>query len=715
MDRICIPPELTIPHLLELEGVNPIFRDLLDALVDDFDTADYRSAIADAKRIRDLAEDQPDYHVAALASLLQAEALRCMQSWEDCLEMTLAATRWLDARLGPVASYNRGLAAYLEGLFHFIFGANKRALQAFSLALSALQSSKHHWSFESKSAKVVACEHLIGWIRDIRQCIVTRQDRGFVLILPVYESTDEGLNRIAARVVNLSDPARIGPALGLPESSLAKEVYGPNDGLRISLMDPTAEYFAIRRPLEQAATSNDREELLILRVVTKSSPSDAIFLAQHELVVRTGEGSLELRPLGNRSYCRAWIIPGGSHEDKPVIIIGGSDVAPNRRTGHSDIGTPESEHAQSQELLNMAIITLFAILAGANRWTDVGAFGKARLAWLSRFLVLPHGAPSAELFDRFFRDLDPSLLRYWLPEWMDCIRAYINCKRKLPDTGSSWYADRCILAEDMVYRMSAQAGATDLILGQRQLGASSSEATKIPNWLRVMDLRGSLVSIAATHTQKRIARQIVQQGGDYLLALRDDQPYLLEDIKGLFNKADEGTWQVHRYTPAPITHKGNGRFIETGECSTLSDPGGISLLRDRDGWINLRTVARVRVYRLHADPASAEDRYYISSLLDNGAYTAERIWQATCSHWTTCSHWITGGPMHWVLNVALEVDEVGERKSHAKENLTIFQDVALDLLRRDTRRDLDIHGKRLEANQNPDYLLQLLVPEGLQP
>jgi len=249
--------------------------------------------------------------------------------------------------------------------------------------------------------------------------------------------------------------------------------------------------------------------------------------------------------------------------------------------------------------------------------------------------------------------------------------------------------------------VSAWASENHLVLGQSRVDAKSNEITAIPELLRKLDVAGCIVSIDAIGTQKDIAAQIVAQEGDYVLALKENQPHLREDVQSLFTWADNRDYEAMVHAYHKDTHKGHGR-LETRECWTISDPSCIAMLASGEEWANLRTVVRVRAERQVGATRTTEVRYYISSLPDAGPRTAEQVLQAVRSHWSieNC--------LHWVLDMAFREDESRVRKDHGDENLAVLRHIALNLLRQDTATRLGIHGKRLKAGWDTQYLARLL-------
>jgi hypothetical protein len=325
MYRICVPPGLTIPHLLEWEGVNPTFRDLVEEVVEDIGLADQQRAVAHATQIRLLAGEEFDPYAAALACLLQAEALRHLRQWEDCLATIHEARRWLRLRIGAVASYNCALAAYLEGLIQFTARDEVKALSAFSFAARTLEESRHYWSFECRAARAEDCRRLASWVSDLGRCISGHQAADTVLILPIYGLIDEVLSRTATYALNFSRPILQVLRIRLVKKPFifAYKRLELNE-MVIEWLDPLDDYFAIRFQCDRfMGFPGSKGDLLVLQTVPMSMSFEDEVLAYDDIFVRGKDGHVGFRWSSSGASHWGWISEGYCLRGKPVLIIGG--------------------------------------------------------------------------------------------------------------------------------------------------------------------------------------------------------------------------------------------------------------------------------------------------------------------------------------------------------------------------------------------------------
>lgn len=244
--------------------------------------------------------------------------------------------------------------------------------------------------------------------------------------------------------------------------------------------------------------------------------------------------------------------------------------------------------------------------------------------------------------------------------------------------------------------VSAWAEKNRLVLGQVKVDEKSNEITAIPELLRVLEINGCIVTTDAMGCQQEIAAIVVEKGGDYLLALKENQGQLYEDVTELFNGAEEVNYFDVEHTYAKTTNKNHGR-IEIRECWAVTDPDFTHYLRGLENWKSLHSLIKVSSQRQTSTGTSLEDRYFISS----SKLSAKQLLKAVRGHWG-----IENG-LHWVLDIAFREDESRVRKDYAPENLAILRHIALNLLKQDTSKKVGIKNKRLAAAWNNDYLIHL--------
>jgi len=354
----------------------------------------------------------------------------------------------------------------------------------------------------------------------------------------------------------------------------------------------------------------------------------------------------------------------------------------------ADLKDPRLPRTRRHLLTDIVLISIAAILSGAEGWDDMERYGKVKLEWLKSFLALPHGIPSHDTFNRVFQALDPAELEKHFLDWVSAIARRTQDEVVAID-GKSLRGTAGGDGKPIVHMVSAWASANNLVLGQRKTDAKSNEITAIPELLRVLELSGTTVTIDAMGCQKSIAGQIVEQKGDYVLAVKENQPSLLADIKDSFQMlaADAVDEQIDG---------GHGR-VETRRCSVLAD---LSLIDNTQNWASLQAIVRIESTRYHKATGKQEHetRYYITSLAPNAARLNAVVRQ----------HWGIENKLHWVLDVAFGEDASRKRTGNAAPNFSLINRIALNLLKQNKTSRLGMKGKRLKAGWDNHYLLQFL-------
>jgi predicted transposase YbfD/YdcC len=354
----------------------------------------------------------------------------------------------------------------------------------------------------------------------------------------------------------------------------------------------------------------------------------------------------------------------------------------------SELRDPRVERTREHLLEEILLIAIAAVLSGANSWNEIEHYGKTKREWLKTFLTLPGGIPSHDTFNRVFAALDAEQFEQGFAAWVASI-AKLTAGEVVAIDGKTLCGTRQAGKKQLVHMVSAWAGANNLVLGQRKVDEKSNEITAIPKLLAALELSGTVVTIDAMGGQREIAAKIVDKKADYILAVKENQQLLLDDIKDSFKMltADAVAEQIDC---------GHGR-VETRRCSVLGD---LTLLDKSDDWKGLRSLVRIEAARFHkaSGKTEQETRYYISSLPPDAARLNQLVRQ----------HWGIENKLHWVLDVAFGEDLSRKRAGNAAQNFSLLNRIALNLLKRDKTCKLGIHGKRLAAAWDHPYLLRLL-------
>jgi len=371
-------------------------------------------------------------------------------------------------------------------------------------------------------------------------------------------------------------------------------------------------------------------------------------------------------------------------------------------THFADVPDPRIERTKRHQLSNMIAIAICAIICGADDWVAVEKYGWAKLKWLRTFLDLPNGIPSHDTFGRVFARLNPEAFQLAFSAWINAAfeltvgQVIALDGKKLRHSYDTWDGKAAI------HMVSAWATANHLVLGQRKVDVKSNEITAIPELLQLLNLAGCIVTIDAMGCQKTIAAQVIAQDGDYILALKENQPHLYDDVVRLFEWADNINYADLEHDTARETGKGHGR-VETRVCDTLSGDAVTGMLTHSTEWAGLDTVIRIQATRRSGDAETQETRYYLSSL------ATERPKLAQTALHSVRRHWGIENELHWVLDVAFQEDASRIRKGHGAENMAVLRHIVLSLLNQEAERSVGIKNRRLMAGWNPDSLLSVLA------
>ena len=359
---------------------------------------------------------------------------------------------------------------------------------------------------------------------------------------------------------------------------------------------------------------------------------------------------------------------------------------------------PRLNRRKQHLLIDIISIAICGVICGCNDWQQITVFGKNRKDWLAKFLQLPNGIPSHDTFERVFDRIDPAAFGRCFRDWTNALSDGLGLKHIAIDGKTLRGSGRDKLKP--LHLVSAWASASHLTLGQVACAEKSNEITAIPELLDLLCIEGALVTIDAMGCQKEIAAQIRERGGDYILAVKDNQPTLHADIQDSFIKAFETDFEGLDYDQIETHDKGHGRR-ETRSYTIITNP---QTLTQKELWKDLTVIGVCTSVRIVGNPEvdpdnvreSTEVRYFIGSR-DAAAKT---YGQAFRSHWGVES-------MHWSLDVSFDEDKSRVSKRNGADNLASIRRLTLALLKRHPSKQ-SIACKRLNAALDVDFLEEVL-------
>lgn len=354
----------------------------------------------------------------------------------------------------------------------------------------------------------------------------------------------------------------------------------------------------------------------------------------------------------------------------------------------SGLHDPRIERTKAHLLEDILFIAIASVICGAETWNDMELFGKSKEGWLRTVLRLPEGIPSHDTFNRVFSLLNPKELEEGFLGWVRSV-ALLTDGEVVSIDGKSIRGSRGKGGKNIVHMVSAWASENNVVLGQVKVYDKSNEITAIPELLKLLVLKGCIVTIDAIGCQKNIAEEIIGKEADYILALKSNQGSLLQQTEDSFRL-------LEAKSVSEEIDAGHGR-VEIRTCSAVDD---LALVRQKKEWRNLRSLVRIESerYMKATGESEKETRYYISSLPAD----------ATLLNRSIRSHWGIENSLHWVLDVAFNEDHSRKRAGYAAQNFSVINRIALNMLKSDKATKHGVKGKRLKAGWDANYLMNIL-------
>jgi predicted transposase YbfD/YdcC len=333
------------------------------------------------------------------------------------------------------------------------------------------------------------------------------------------------------------------------------------------------------------------------------------------------------------------------------------------------------------------MIALCTVLCGGQSAVDRDAFARAKESFLRGFLKLENGLPRHDTFSRLFRRLNRTQFQAAFQRFMAGFSE--QCQGVVAIDGKVLRRsfDRAS-GKSALHRVSAWGCEQRMVLAQIATDAKSNEITAVPALLKMLSLKGTIVTVDALNCQRAIARQIVDQGGDYALALKGNQGTLHDDVSTYRDDPASKT-----ATAKPVVEADHGR-IETRTASVCTD---IEWLEDHF-WPGLAAVGKVVRMRETATKTSTETACYLLS----AALSPERFNEVVRSHWGVENR------LHWRLDVVMNEDQDRTRLGNAPQNLAVLRHMALNVMQKDATKG-SLRGKFKRAGWDDAYLTKLVA------
>ena len=346
-------------------------------------------------------------------------------------------------------------------------------------------------------------------------------------------------------------------------------------------------------------------------------------------------------------------------------------------------------------LVNIVVIALCAVISGADDFVAIARWARIKRDWLAKFLDLSAGIPSHDRFNAIFGAIKPAEFEQCLLSWITALHEVTGGQVVAIDGKTLRRSFDKASSKSAIHMVSAWATANSISLGQVVTDEQSNEITAIPKLLEILEISGCLVTIDAMGCQKEIAQQIVNQGADYVLAVKDNQPKLCAAIGDFFSEQLEDDLRSVPHRQHETHEKGHGRRDDR-YYYLAKLPADFPLA---DEWPGLKAIGMAVRVTEHDDGRASDDvRYYIVSRYTSGKRFAEAV----------RGHWGIENSLHWQLDVTFQEDQCRVRKGHADANFSLLRRSSLSLLKNNKTEKVGVKNKRLCAAWNDDYRLEVL-------
>jgi predicted transposase YbfD/YdcC len=364
------------------------------------------------------------------------------------------------------------------------------------------------------------------------------------------------------------------------------------------------------------------------------------------------------------------------------------------------IHDPRVTGRTDHDLVDILVLALCAVMAGAEGWDDIEDWGIENEAMLRRYLCLRNGIPGHDTIRRVFEVLEPKEVEMCFAEWVSHVCPALEGRVIAIDGKSVRGSGSVARGMKPLHLVSAYATEVGVVLRQQRCEEKSNEITAIEALLPHLALKGAIVTIDAMGCQTAIAQTIVTQGGDYLLSVKDNQPKLHEAIQEYFAIAEAEGFRHLQPEVSETLDKGHGR-LETRRCTVVPAP---AYLEELERWKDIRALVKIEARREIGAKVETETRYAITSLAPN----AHEILRAARLHWG-----IENG-LHRCLDVAFREDASAIWLRHAAANFALLRRFALNQFRLDKSSKKSLPKKRKAAAWNSGYVVELLNLRPLQ-
>jgi predicted transposase YbfD/YdcC len=360
------------------------------------------------------------------------------------------------------------------------------------------------------------------------------------------------------------------------------------------------------------------------------------------------------------------------------------------------ITDPRIERCKKHNLLDILLLSICAVMSGSEGWEDIENFGHIKLDWLRQYRSFDAGIPRHDTIARVICRLKPKEIEHAFQTWISSLIQTTGCDVIAVDGKTARRSFSTKDRKNALHTVSAWSCEHQLVLGQVAVDAKTNEITAIPELLSMLDIENSIITLDAMGCQKDIAKQIVAQKADYILALKGNHSGMQSELEAWWHKSEREKFTADVYEKHTITDSGHGR-IETRTCEQLLIDK--KWLDKKYQWVGLTSIVKVTsdVHEKLTGKDTTETRWYISSL----GLNAERALYAVRNHWQVES-------MHWMLDMTFREDESRIRKGNGPLAFNVMRKVAMGLFKQDKTKSASIAAKKKMASLDDSYRSTLI-------
>ncbi len=346
-------------------------------------------------------------------------------------------------------------------------------------------------------------------------------------------------------------------------------------------------------------------------------------------------------------------------------------------------------------LVNIVVMALCGVLSGADDFVAIAHWAETKKDWLAKFLDMSAGVPSHDRFNAIIAALRPAEFEKCLLSWMTSLHEVTDGQVIAIDGKTLRRSFDAASSKAPIHMVSAWATANHISLGQVVTDAKSNEITAIPELLKILEIKGCLVTIDAMGCQREIAEKIIDAKADYVLAVKENQPNLHAAIRDFFRQHLEDDCESIACRRDETHEQGHGRKDDR-YYYLAKLPADFPL---KEKWSGLKAIGMAVRITEHSNGKTSDDvRYYITSRYLSGKKFSGAV----------RGHWGIENSLHWQLDVTFGEDQSRIRKGHAAANFSLLRRTSLSLLKNNKSKKIGVKNKRLSAAWDDNYRLKIL-------